>query len=101
MRVTFSKLIVLPILPTRNGNVMYIGRFHFSQVGMEEFAYYLASFEAAVEYVRTQAHQIASMDGYTVDKLAVSKLRSNSSVNEEEASPVKLFFKVSGMAILE
>ncbi len=87
-------IVYVSFLPARNGNLAYITRFHFSRVGMEEFSYYLTSFEAAVEYVRTEAHQIASMGAYTVDTKAVRKLRSSSSVKDEETSPVNQFMKV-------
>jgi len=95
----------------------YITKFHFSNVGTEEFAYYLTSFEAAVEYVRNEAEQVrsffprevpqlfycplslsysfqlASMTTF-IDKAAVQRLRSNSRGADCETSPMNQFFKV-------
>ena len=77
----------------RNGNLTYISKFHFSKVGMDEFAYFLTSFEAAVEYVYSEAKHLASMSSH-IDKAAVEKFRSSSSVPDDESSSINQFFKV-------
>lgn len=59
---------------------------------IKKHRYYLASFEAAVEYVRNEAQKIeVSTTG--LDKASVERLRSSSNVASEDSDPIKQFFK--------
>ena len=57
--------------------------------------YFLTSFEAAVEYVRNEAQQLATMNvsASGINTTKFKRLRSNSTMADEEGDPIKMFFK--------
>ncbi|XP_064398066.1 ankyrin repeat domain-containing protein 27-like isoform X2 [Halichondria panicea] len=70
-------LAIITDIPNWMGNIVYITKFHFSHVATDEFTYYMTSFEAAVEYIRSEAHEIATLTS-GINQVTVQKLRSSS-----------------------
>lgn len=58
-------------------------------------SYFLTSFEAAVEYVRNEAQQLATMNisSSSINTTKYKRLRSNSGMVDEDSDPIKMFFK--------
>jgi hypothetical protein len=87
-------LVIISDIPNWHGNMAYINNFHFSRIGVEEFAYNVTSFEAALEYVCTESSQLASVDR-SLKVAAVRKLYSSSNVDEENSHITQFFKAVS------
>ncbi|KAL5467287.1 hypothetical protein EMCRGX_G031494 [Ephydatia muelleri] len=80
-------LVITSDIPNWNANIFYISKFHFSNVNQDEFLYYLTSFEAAVEYVRTEVPKNMSSSSL------LSSLTRSTSATESSENAVSLFFK--------